>query len=278
MSSSLLFTSWANNQTSKQQVNLQQVIQRSSCIVELGFGRWSSHVLDTEVLSVSPGSCARGAFPTDPAQPGPGQGTSVRGSQVSFQTLERPLRADSNARTDSQVTPTKYHTSRAYHSAHCPSCALFGIQYADCSCCCHCGRLAQENAGACGESLAPLCSNKVRGQSIDCCCRQLGPVVRSLHAAAGAGSGGLAVSLLEQFIDYNTACAPALRIKGLAPATGEAMKSVNKTPESRPVEADQFSKVPKSLPGHEASIAASESVIARDDFCPGQIVWQGSQA
>ena len=51
-------------------------------------------------------------------------------------------------------------------------------------------------------------------------CRQLGPVVRSLHAAAGIDGAGLSVSLLERFIDYNTACAKARRIAGLAPATG----------------------------------------------------------
>ena len=50
--------------------------------------------------------------------------------------------------------------------------------------------------------------------------RQLGPVVRSLQAAAGVDGAGLSVSLLERFIDYNTACAKARRIAGLAPATG----------------------------------------------------------
>ena len=53
-------------------------------------------------------------------------------------------------------------------------------------------------------------------------CRQLGPVVRSPHAATGSDKCGLSVSLLEQFLDYNTACAPAKRIAGLPPATGEA--------------------------------------------------------
>ena len=50
--------------------------------------------------------------------------------------------------------------------------------------------------------------------------KQLGPVVRSLQAAAGADGHGLAVSLLERFTEYNSAQAPARRRKGLAPATG----------------------------------------------------------
>lgn len=54
-------------------------------------------------------------------------------------------------------------------------------------------------------------------------CRQLGPVVRSIHAATGVGKEkGLAVSLLERFIEYNTACAPGRRTVGLAPASGAA--------------------------------------------------------
>ena len=51
-------------------------------------------------------------------------------------------------------------------------------------------------------------------------CRQLGPVVRSIDAAAGADGNGLAISLLEGFIDYNAALAPALKQLGRAPATG----------------------------------------------------------
>lgn len=56
--------------------------------------------------------------------------------------------------------------------------------------------------------------------------RQLGPVVRSLYAASGGDGAGLSVSLLERFIDYNTVCARARRIAGLAPATGLPSRSI----------------------------------------------------
>ena len=65
---------------------------------------------------------------------------------------------------------------------------------------------------------------------VDGLCRQLGPVVRSLHAALGANGTGLAKSLLECFIQHNVAEAAGRAKKGLAPATG------SETPLIRPLQ------------------------------------------
>lgn len=95
------------------------------------------------------------------------------------------------------------------------------------------------------------------------CGRQLGPVVRSMHAATGADGKGLAVSLLERFIDYNSACAPARRQAGLAPAIGDPSRAPSDP--GKPVyKLDAYAHVAHGLHSRDQSMhGLSLSVLKR---------------